>query len=673
MTIRTISTATLLTISAGLAAPIAAADELPLRRVTIYRSGVAAFERTGEVAGAAEISITADDDRINDLLKSLVVLDPQGRGSASVSYAAEDPLARRLASLGLSASNISGITSLFRQLTGEPVTIEAGGETISGTVIGTANRQLGDGSGAEAVSRPFVTVMTGTGVRAIDTWAVRSLTVENESLRRDLEQSLGLLAESRADEGRAVEIELADGPEREASIFYVQESPVWKTSYRLVIPENGRDPFVQAWAVVENTTSEDWDNVELSLAAGQPIGFRMDLRTPLYKPRRELPVPIAGAAAPVDIAAGRGSREEMKEALAQRRQRLDSPELGVAADAAAPAAMNAFAMEGESMGTSAAASVEAGDAFFFTVEGPVDVRAGGSTMLPIIARDLEGERVSFYSSNMGGRPMRAVMLVNDSGTPLPPGPVAVYEAGRYAGDGSLSSLPVGLETMVAYAVDDELSVTRPGDESAQRITSVRIVNGLLEQTLAERSERVYELDNADDRRRVVVIEEPMQPGWELENETSGAAPGVERFRVEVAADASETFSTVRTRTRATRIGLASADLPAMVRLARTGAVSDAVLDAIREAARLNAAVTSVQREIREMEQARQTAVSDQARYRENLRATRQGTDLHERYLRLLGESEDAIAGIEDDLDGARERLRSAERALADYVNNLNVR
>lgn len=672
MTIRTISTATLLTLAAGLAAPVASADELPLRRVTIYRSGVAAFERTGEVQGAAELSITADDDRINDLLKSLVVLDPQGRGSASVSYAAEDPLARRLASLGLSASNLTGLASLFRSIRGEPVTIEASGETIRGTVVSTTNRKIPDGAGGEAVSRPFVTLSTATGLRAIETWAIRSVSIENETLREDLEQSLGLLAESRADEGRAVEIELADGPEREASIFYVQESPVWKTSYRLVIPEDGRDPFVQAWAVVENTTSEDWENVELSLAAGQPIGFRMDLRTPLYKPRRELPVPIAGAAAPVDIAAGRGRREEMKEAFASRRQTMDSRELGFTADAAAPA-MNALAMEGESMGASTAAGVEAGDAFFFTIGGPVDVRAGGSTMLPIIAQDLEGERVSFYSSNAGGQPLRAVMLVNDSGTPLPPGPVAVYDAERYAGDGSLASLPVGLETMVAYAVDDELSVTRPGDESAQRITSVRIVNGLLEQTLAERSERVYEIDNADDRQRVVVIEEPLQPGWELENQTSGDAPGVERFRVVVGADSSETFSTVRTRTRATRIGLVSADLPTMVRLARTGAVSDAVLDAIREAARLNAAVANVQREIREMEQARQTAVNDQARFRENLRATRQGTDLHERYLRLLGESEDAIAGIEEGLDGARERLRSAERALADYVSNLNVR
>ena len=61
-------------------------------------------------------------------------------------------------------------------------------------------------------------------------------------------------------------------------------APVWKTSYRLELRQD-KKPFLQGWAIVENATENDWNNVRLSLISGRPISFRMDLYTPLYVPR----------------------------------------------------------------------------------------------------------------------------------------------------------------------------------------------------------------------------------------------------------------------------------------------------------------------------------------------------------------------------------------------------
>ena len=53
------------------------------------------------------------------------------------------------------------------------------------------------------------------------------------------------------------------------SVGYVSEAPLWKVSYRLVLGEE--KPYLQGWALVENTTDEDWTDIELSLISGRPV------------------------------------------------------------------------------------------------------------------------------------------------------------------------------------------------------------------------------------------------------------------------------------------------------------------------------------------------------------------------------------------------------------------
>src|SRR5262249_25224994 len=82
-------------------------------------------------------------------------------------------------------------------------------------------------------------------------------------------------------------------------VGYVVESPLWKTSYRLVLGKDGK-PTLQGWAIVDNPTNEDWSNVRLALVAGRPISYQMDLYTPLYVPRPRVELELfAGLRPPV--------------------------------------------------------------------------------------------------------------------------------------------------------------------------------------------------------------------------------------------------------------------------------------------------------------------------------------------------------------------------------------
>ena len=73
--------------------------------------------------------------------------------------------------------------------------------------------------------------------------------------------------------------------------------PIWKTSYRLVLKDEG-SPLLQGWAIVENTTEADWQNVDLTLVSGRPISFMMDLYRPLYVDRPEVALELHASIRP---------------------------------------------------------------------------------------------------------------------------------------------------------------------------------------------------------------------------------------------------------------------------------------------------------------------------------------------------------------------------------------
>src|SRR5215467_13110701 len=82
------------------AAPAHSPEQLPIQRITLYRSGVGSFERRGMVDGNATIQLRFKTDQVNDILKSMVVLDlSKGQGRIDgISYGSKEPLNKRLGS-----------------------------------------------------------------------------------------------------------------------------------------------------------------------------------------------------------------------------------------------------------------------------------------------------------------------------------------------------------------------------------------------------------------------------------------------------------------------------------------------------------------------------------------------------------------------------------------------
>ena len=128
-------------------------------------------------------------------------------------------------------------------------------------------------------------VLCSDGVRRVQLDRIQRVRFLDPVLEEEFRQALGVLSAGRADQRRLVSIHLKGEGKRKVKIGYVAETPIWKATYRLVLDGKDQKPSLQGWAIVENTTEEDWKDVRVVLVSGRPITFEMDLAQQLFMPR----------------------------------------------------------------------------------------------------------------------------------------------------------------------------------------------------------------------------------------------------------------------------------------------------------------------------------------------------------------------------------------------------
>ena len=108
-----------------------------------------------------------------------------------------------------------------------------------------------------------------------------------------------LIATSRAKDLRQMTIGTSGSTDREVAVSYISEVPVWKSTYRVVLPDKlGEKALLQGWAIVDNTVGEDWKDVQLTLVAGAPQSFIQQISQPLYMRRPTVALPTTAQLTP---------------------------------------------------------------------------------------------------------------------------------------------------------------------------------------------------------------------------------------------------------------------------------------------------------------------------------------------------------------------------------------
>jgi hypothetical protein len=673
---------------------------LPLSEVILYSSGVGYFGRSGEVEGRAQVNLRFKTEEINDLLKSMVVQDFGGGQVTTVTYGSRDPVTRALRSFGLDLTDNPTLGQLLNQARGEKVEIERP-QVLRGTILGVEKKKQPVGEKQE-VEVEYLNLMTDDGLYSIPLPQVQRVRLLNERLDSELRQALALLAASHDKDKKSVDITFAGAGKRKVSVSYVTQTPVWKTSYRLVLAEKDK-PLLQGWAVVENTSDEDWSNVKLALVSGRPISFVMDLYQPLFMTRpvvnpelfsslrpqvyEEAMDRTAGLAADARPGApamggrgGRGGGGGMGGGMgggapvttaAPARSAMASADLMQQVD------LGGFAsrVDIERSAASMATSTRAGELFQYEIKTPVSLPRQKSAMLPIVNQDVSGEKVSIYNQSVQVKyPLNGYRLTNSTTLHLMQGPITVFESDTYAGDARIDDIAPGQERLLSYGLDLKVEVEPQSGSGRNDLMTIVVKKGTLTAARKLSETKTYNIRNRDQKKKLVLIEHPFRSDWELvePKEKPERTRDLYRFAVPVEADKLTKLVVQEDRQISETIMLVNSPNDTIAFYMRAQKISPKVKDALAKVVSMRTELNQTTAE-RERRERRVNEISqEQARIRENMARLNQTSELFNRYVKDLDQQETDLGKLRKEIESLKDSETKQKRALDDYMLNLDV-
>jgi hypothetical protein len=533
---------------------------------------------------------------------------------------------------------------------------------VTGRLVGLDQRQ------EKEKQETWLTLDTSDGLKLIPLSSVTQLKILDPKLDQELGQALTLLATSRDARKKTVTVHFWGSGTRPVSLGYISEAPVWKTSYRLDL--TGEKPFLQAWAIVENTGESDWNQVRLSLVSGRPVSFIQDLYTPLYVQRPLYQPPVEAGPAPTLPKAAVGP-PPVPAPMASM-----TAKSALAEDGSYVSAEEDRAPELRKSGVKAVAGgAQAGELFQFSLQTPITLARHQSALIPLVTAEVTVQKVSLFNASTDPlHPLNAAWITNTTGSRLPSGPVTVYDGGVYAGDSLTDTLLEKDRRLWTYATDLAVRADLSSSDD-QTTTKITIVRGILQTKKDLSWIQTYRFTNSGSANRTIVVEHPfhgertlVQPAAPLEK-----TPDAYRFTVEAPAGGQAELVVKETRTLVETQGLAGWQGDQVFALIQgSGPLSEAAKTALRKLADLKAKADRTGQDTASLTQQKAEQEEGQGRIRENLDAVGRDGAQGQAYLKRLMDSETKIDLLTQQLAAARVAQLAAQRELEDDLRTLTV-
>jgi len=527
-------------------AALAAAAELPVKQVVLYKHGVGFFERSGKLGPGESARLDFNASEMNDVLKSLTIEERGGGKISGLRYDSMDPLSHKLADFPFQIGAGQPLSGMLDELKGARLELKFGNETVAGAIV---NGRLVAASDKQPEREQLTLMLDGGELRTLDLSAATGIHFTDPQLQQQFHDYLAALAAARSKEKRSVYIDSTDAKEREVVASYMIPAPVWKSSYRLIFGASGQ-PVLEGWAIVDNTTGEDWTKVQLSLVSGRPISFVSQLYAPKYVERPTAELADDRAAKPVvheggfDAMAGIGRGEGGGVGGGVNRLQQFA-QLRAAPAPMAPVAGRAMAETMQVAPSSIVASASAGELgelFEYRIAQPVTIRKDESAMLPFLQQPIEARKLLIYSDHSSQHPTNAAELTNSSGKTLDGGPITVYDGGAYGGEALMETLKSGDKRLISYAVDLGTRITEAFGSKAAVVREIHANRGMLTVKSAMEETRTYTIRNVDQKAKTLILEHPLRQGYTLLNQKPmEKTASAYRFEIALAPDASQEF------------------------------------------------------------------------------------------------------------------------------------
>ncbi|MCE5242937.1 MAG: hypothetical protein ABFD98_04760 [Syntrophobacteraceae bacterium] len=666
--------------------------EMPVRMVVLYSSGVGYFEHGGTVKGNGTAELLFKSGQINDILKSLVLEDLNGGKIGTIAYPSQDPVEKTLKGYQVDITANPSLSDLLNQLRGAAVKVTVHAETVEGTILGVEKRKkiLPGQNGNQVVEEPLFNVLSGASVRSVPLDEVQKVEIADQALERDLREALAALSVARNQDKKPVVVNFQGNGERKVRLRYVIETPIWKTSYRLILPQKASDKSkIQGWAIVENQTDTDWNDVQLSLVSGRPVSFVEDLYKPLYVSRPVVQPELYTSLRPQNyeggIAAPAPPPAAAAEAFGKRGgARSAAPMLKAnkgRAQEMFEEGLESLQEPGEAGGTfdatssvvAAASAAKLGELFQYTM-GNITLPRQRSAMFPILTEEVAAERVSIFNVDVMPRnPLRGVILRNSTDKYIMQGPITVFEGNAYAGDAQVGNLPAGQERLLSYAIDLDVLVDAKKNRQETAVQTASIAKGTLKVSRKESVSQEYVIQNKSGGERAVVVEHRFVPGWKLTSH-QGAETTATHYRLKksVPAGKTETMKVVEENVRSEAIGILPAEIGFLEFYATSGQVPKNVREALGKAVELKQALEDSRRTLKGRQQELAEMDKEQGRIRSNMGTVKDSSQYYSRLMEKLNAQETTIEGVQAEIRDLEKKIREQEKSLENYLANLSI-
>ena len=705
---------------AGCTPPIFAQDVpgLPVKKVQLFTSGVAYVERSGPLTGNQQIPLSFRTAQINDILKSMVLIDEGGRVQPAT-FGTRDPISRSLKAFAVDVSDNVTIETLLGRLRGKQVEILQGDRSLGkGAIAGIEKRQVP--AGEATVLETTVNLLTEQGLTAIALGTGRTIRVLDPALDQDFRRALALLASSSDEGKRQVLLHFEGAGKRNVRVGYVTEAPVWKISYRLLLGSNAAagKPYLQGWALVENSTDEDWNGVELSLVSGRPVSFTQDLYQPLYVPRPVVGPDIAASPLPQthdgSIETDRAvALRDVNGQIAMKRKPAEAGANGPAGpsgsldeDAAkryktekAPAGGQPgfnptgtdmyYAGGGRTGGEAspqkqiaqvsaaiiaAASGRKTGELFSYSLKQPLNLPRQQAAMIPVIAGGIEADKISLYNPESDPKfALNGLRVHNSTGVHLKGGPITLFDGATYAGDAVMDDVPPGDTRIITYAVDQAIVCNHevPRDESKN--VSIQAHAGVIITKIKEVTETLYTFKSNSDKPRTMVVEQARseedvlsEPAKPLEKTSN-----LYRFQVTVPARKTAALKVVTVQNTSQQVNVSETNSEQLYEFFQQKTISAKLKSALQTLIVKRRKMNDLQASAANRKAEIASISADQERIRKNMGALDHGSPLYKRYTAELDAQETKINSLRSDYERLTNLATAAQRDARAYADNIS--
>lgn len=632
-------------------------QQMPVRRLTLYKHGVGFFERRAALNGET-LRLFFHRDELNDVLKSLTIIDQGGGKVLSVDYATPRSQEARLAGCAIRPAADRSLQDLLVDLRGRQIRLLLDkDETLAGKVMGLD----------EAPERqPFATTLVSVlndetyRVQTVPLSRVQGVELLDDNAYEDLRFFLTTISDS--EEMRVVTVRLTPG-KHDLSVRYVAPAPTWRVSYRFVTDTDEEDrgeALLQGWGLFDNGLEEDLEDVSLTLVAGMPLSFVYNLVTPFVPERPVVEEEARVTPRPVSFAAKMASAGAPASPASRAAMRAAEPSFSRDEFAAATAVQ----AQGEALG----------ELFAYAVETPVSVGRGQTAMALILSAHLSYEKSLLYNGEqLAKHPVATLRFQNASSLALERGPITVLEAGTYVGEAMLPFTPVGGDVAVPYAV--ELGVTVRESQGRKRMLhELRLDGAYLVFEEWEVHWRTYQVSNRTDTSVGLLIEHPRSAEFTLfdsptpEERTESHL----RFAVTVSQGEETPLKVQERRLVRRREEITDQSYQQLRRYAQGGLLDQATLNRLAKLLTLWDTLHDYEAKLEDLEAQREKHYRAQEQIRANLEALSQSGKegaLRNRYVDQLAEREEALQALAEE---EMQLKANIERVKQDIAARLDV-